>query len=171
MNAERKAKASGTWRNREHLYTNLPFKNVLKMRMDELGIKNIDLQSALGYPAPNVIAMMKSGSMRLPENKVVDAARVLKLPPEFLLRKVLMENNPELWSVISTLMGKRLVTDNEMTLIEFVRKETDGHDLDLTETQEIVQVIKPILKSVVERVKAETAATLARIEEGKKPKA
>ena len=99
--------------------------------MKDLDIKNVDLQKVLDYAKPNVIAMMKSGSMQLPANKVCDAARALQLDPVFLLGKVIAENDPALWDVISTLLGKQLVTANEMELINHVRRCLDGHDINL----------------------------------------
>jgi hypothetical protein len=85
----------------------------------------------LGYARPNVIAMMKKGGMNLPANKVIDAARLLEIDPVFLLGKVISEADPELWDVISSLLGGQLVSANELELIDFVRRGLDGHDVDL----------------------------------------
>ena len=77
-------------------YTALPVKDVLKIRMKALGLRNTDMQRALGYPMPNVISMMKTGSMKPPANKVLAIAEMLKVDPVFLLRKVIAENEPAL---------------------------------------------------------------------------
>jgi hypothetical protein len=93
------------YRMRDPRFTALPVKDILKIRMDDLGIKNPDMQRALDYPKPNVIAMMRGGSMRLPASKALVAARLLELDPVFLLSKVIAENDPALWDAISAVMG------------------------------------------------------------------
>jgi hypothetical protein len=146
-----KQPANATFRERKHRYTSLPVKDVLRIRMTDLEIKNVDLQKALGYPAPNVIAMMKSGSMRLPESKTIEVADILKLDRTFLLGKVVSENNPELWDAITTIMGDRLVSANELALVGYVRAALDGHDVNLAESAVFTQAMAPILQGIVER--------------------
>ena len=143
-----------------HRISVMPVKDVLKVRMKDLDIKNVDLQKAIGYAKPNVIAMMKSGSMQLPANRVGDAARVLQLDPVFLLGKVIAENDPELWEVISALLGKRLVTANELELINHVRRGLNGHDIDLMQDPGFAQAVSSYLDTAAKR---ETAVALATI--------
>ena len=87
------------FRMRDPRFTGLAVKDILRIRMDDLGIKNPDLQRALGYAKPNVIAMMRSGTMSLPPSKALVAAQLLELDPVFLLNKVIAENDPALWDV------------------------------------------------------------------------
>ena len=80
------AASTEDFRERDHRFTALPVKDVLKVRMKELGIKNPELQKALDYPMPNVIAMMKSGTMRLPATKAPATAALLQVDtPSFCL--------------------------------------------------------------------------------------
>lgn len=157
------AKATRSFREREHRYSKMPVKDLLTIRMDELGLQNADLQVALDYPAPNVISMMKTGSMRLPENKVTEAADILQLDRAFLLRKVMLENNSRLWDVIDKVLGPKVVSANEQALLELLRKELDGHDVELTSHPEFIQAIAPILKSIAKREDELAKATLKRI--------
>jgi hypothetical protein len=150
------------FRSRNHHFTTLPVKDILKLCMSDLGIKNVDLASSLGYKMPNVIAMMKSGSMKLPASKAVDCARLLNLDPAFLLGKVIGENDADLWEVISKTFGQSIVSANEMALISFVRERLEGHDVDLTNDIEFTQVINPLLKATANRERRLTAAALAR---------
>ncbi len=143
-------------------YSALPVKDLLKIRMKELNIKNVELQRTLGYPKSNVIAMMKSGAMQLPANKVLDAARLLELDPVFLLGKVILEKDPELWRVILVLLGNELVTDNEMKLIHFVREGLDGHDVDLLQTPDFVQSLTQHLKAASDRAVSLARAAIER---------
>lgn len=98
--------------------------------------------------------------MQLPANKVGDAARVLQLDPVFLLGKVVGENDPELWQVISTLLGKQLVTTNELELINHIRHGLDGHDINLMQEPAFVQAVSSHLDATAKR---ETAVALATI--------
>lgn len=137
-------------------------KDILKIRMKDLDIKNSELQHVLGYPRPNVIAMMRVGSMRLPANKAVVAAKLLKIDPKFLLGKVIAENDRELWTAMSVVMNTSLVTDNEMALLMLVRDAMAGFDLNLAECPEFKQVAAPVIKKRAERAAALVKAALHR---------
>lgn len=159
------ATATNTFRERDHRFTALPVKDILKIRMKELGIKNPELQTALGYPAPNVIAMMKSGTMRLPATKAPATAALLKVDPVFLLAKVLAENDAALWEVIESLLGTQLVSANEMALINLIRQGLDGHDVNLAQSPVFVRAIKPQLAAIAKRETALVQAAINRQED------
>jgi hypothetical protein len=72
---------------------------------------------------------MKTGSMNLPASKVLITAKMLKVDPVFLLRKVISENDPALWDSISAVLDQHLVTKNELALLRYVRYHLDGHDV------------------------------------------
>lgn len=160
-----KTQASENFRERDHRFTALPVKDVLKIRMKDLGIKNPELQKALGYPMPNVIAMMKSGSMRLPPSKAVVTAQLLEVDPAFLLSKVIAENDPALWDAISAVMGDHLVTANEMALLNLVRQGLDGHDVNLAESPGFTDAAGPALNVILERQNALAQAAINRTDE------
>jgi hypothetical protein len=120
-----------SFRNRDRRLSGLMVKDLIRIRIDELGIDNTVVQKALGYTRPNVIAMMKTGAMRLPDNKAIAAAKVLQLDPVFLLGKVISESNAELWDSINSVMGDRLVTANEMKIIAILREQLNGLDINL----------------------------------------
>lgn len=130
--------------------------------MKELGLKNPTLQKALGYPMPNVIAMMKGGTMRLPITKVPAAAALLQVDPIFLLSKVIAENDAELWEVIAAHMGNLLVTQSEMELIKLVRRGLNGHDVNLTQSVDFVCLIEPALAAIARRESALSQAVINR---------
>ena len=156
--------ADCTFRQRAHRYSALPVKTLLKVRMRDLELTNSDLQKVMGYDKPNVVAMMRSGSMRLPVNKVAEVAKVLVVDPVFLLGKVLAENDSALWDVIVSIMGDRLITANEMALIDRVRKVLDGHDVNLAELDEFMQVVNPVLIRLVECEDAMTKAAVTAVD-------
>jgi hypothetical protein len=142
-------------------FTALPVKDILKIRLKELGLKNIELSRVLGYARPNVIAMMKKGGMKLPANKVIDAARLLEVDPVFLLGKVIAESDPELWAVISSMLGGQLVNANELKLIEFVRRGLDGHDVDLISSPRLTTALSRELQIILDRENALVKAALS----------
>ncbi|MCF8169347.1 MAG: hypothetical protein K9J77_12155 [Rhodoferax sp.] len=155
---------AATFRERKHRYTSLPVKDVLKIRMQDLDIKNVDLQKALGYAAPNVIAMMRAGSMRLPEGKAIEVADILKLDRTFLLGKVIAENNPELWDAITTIMGDRLVSASELAVVNWLRHALNGHDIDLAESIEFKEAAAPVIAGIVKRENELAQAALRRVD-------
>lgn len=157
--------AARTFRERDHRYSALPVKSVLKIGMKDQNLKNSDMQNALGYNKPNVIAMMKTGSMRLPVSKTLMVAKMLHIDPIFLLGKVVEENDPELWDVISAVMADQLVTVNEMTLINRVRQELDGHDVNVCDTPGFDDAIVPVLAAAFKRESALAAAALDSVDE------
>ena len=151
------------FREREHRFSKLTVADLITLRMSDLDIKNTDLASALDYPVANVISMMKSGSMRLPESKIVAAADKLQIDRAMLLRKVLNENNPRLWDVIDKILGPKLITANEIALLDMVRGNLDGHDIDLTDKPEFVQAVSSIIKEIVTKEANLADASLERI--------
>lgn len=160
-----KAPATQKFRERDHRFTALPVKDVLKIRMKDLGISNGDLQKALDYPMPNVIAMIRGGKMRLPANKAAIAAKLLKVDPVAFLGKVIAENDPDLWDSISAVMGDHLITPNELALIKLVRQGLDGHDVNLAESPSFRQALAAECNQIVERENALAQAAIGRIDE------
>ena len=140
-------------------------KDILKLRMKDLGLKNRELQRVLGYPRPNVVAMMKSGSMRLPASKAVITARLLRVDPKFLLGRVIAENDAELWMELSAVMNTALVTDHEMALIQLVRNAMSGYDLNLADCPEFKQVALHVIRKQAERAAALVRAALHRVDD------
>lgn len=157
-----KLPTSLSFRLRDHRFTALPVKDIFKICMKNLNVRNVDMQKALDYPMPNVIAMIKSGGMKLPPGKAVIAAKLLEVDPVFLLAKVVAESDPSLWDAISEVMGEHLITANELNLLKLVREGLDGHDVNLAESPEFIQAIAPALNAIVERQNELARAALNR---------
>lgn len=137
-----------------------PIQDVLKTRMLELGLSNRDLQTALGYPNANVIAMMRNGTMRLPAAKAVDAAKLLQLDPVFLLGKAIAESDPQLWKTVSETLGDKLITEKEYELILFLRKKLNGYEMNLLESPKFIQAFTSLLDDLSEDEEAKKQALL-----------
>jgi hypothetical protein len=143
----------------------------LTVKFAQTGKTNIELASEIGYERPNVIAMLKTGAMRLPVNRVHATAKAIDVDPVFLLRKVLLESAPEIWDGIYAVLGDRMVTDNEMKLINAIRKLQDEQDIDLTKQPEFMDAIKPVVKSIAKTEAAKDKGTLERVQREKDKRA
>lgn len=139
----------------------LPLNEYLTLRIAESGKTNTEIAEEIGYPRPNVIAMLKTGTMRLPVNKVAQMARALGIDPVFLLEKVLNETSPELWTALQELIGGHLVSANERKLIEFTRKGLDGFDANVLGYKEFTDALSPVLDMISARERALADASLA----------
>jgi len=151
-----------SFREKTQRLTGLSVKDIFKIQMKALGLKNSDLQKALDYATPNLISMIKTGSMQLPASKAIIAANLLEIDPVFLLGKVIAENDPGLWDVITALLADKLITANELALIGFVREKLDGHDVNLTESQAFLGAAAPALKVVCDRQRELAKAAIIR---------
>lgn len=128
-----------------------PFHEFFAQRVAEGGFTNVEMAEALGYPKPNVISMIKKGDMNLPLNKVGPAARKLGVDPVFMLEKVLLETAPDLWAALREAIGNRLVTDNEMQLVDFVRKALHGYDANVIAYEGFAGAATPELDMIRKR--------------------
>lgn len=149
----------------------LPLHHLLTLWIAESGKTNTEIAEALGYPRPNVVAMLKTGNMRLPLNKVAATAKALDKDPIFVLEKVLSESAPEMWDALQSVLGDRLITGNELKLLEVVRKELDGNDVDLTADKDLMDGFKPRIREIGKRETAVAKGTLDRIERDKSKRA
>lgn len=170
MNATKTSKAEPEkdHRTRAHRFTAMPVKDIIKLRMADLDIKNVELANSLGYKMPNVIAMIKSGSMKLGHSRAVDCARMLKLDPVFFLGKVIQESDADLWDTISKVLGKRMVSNNEMEVVKLLRSELNGHDADLASNAAFTQAVVPTLRLIAKQEDTLKEAALERLEREKK---
>lgn len=111
----------------------MPLHTYLHRRVREMPeLTNVRIAQALGYDRPNVVAMMFTGSMKVPVNKVPALARVLELDPVALLRRVMLANSPEIWETIEQVVGKSsLATASEVALIDEVRDLLGSDDVPL----------------------------------------
>jgi transcriptional regulator with XRE-family HTH domain len=86
--------------------------------------------------SPTMLSMVRYGRNKLPVEYVPKLAKALELDPRRLLLLVMEEGmRPEARQVLLSLLG-RLVTDNEMAIIEIVRIASDGRDPAVTRSIE-----------------------------------
>jgi hypothetical protein len=121
-----------------------PVHEILRQRMHDLpGLTNAEIARVLGFPRPNVVAMILRGRMRLPLSRLPALARVLEVDPIWLLRVTLNEYEPAVWQVIESVVGSdALLSARERALIDFVRDHAGGTDPDLLEASSLREQIK-----------------------------
>jgi len=141
-----------SFREREHRISGLSVKEIMRIKMYELNIKNVDLQRHLGFPTPNVISMMKNGTMRVPIQHAPKIAALFEIDKLFFVRKVVEENDPALWDALESCLGFGFsATTNENKLLSSIRKELDGHDPDLTKNEEFISGLQVLIAKVVKQ--------------------
>lgn len=143
--------------------TTVPLNEWLVTAMDAVKISNKDLAAQTGYDSPNVIAMLRSGNMAFPVNKVNMFAKALKVDKIELLYRVLASRNPELLEMLQETVGDRLVTDAEMEMLTFQRELLKGSVLEIMKHPEYLNAVSPILKSIADQNEATHQAALAAI--------
>ncbi|HKJ95074.1 MAG TPA: XRE family transcriptional regulator [Gammaproteobacteria bacterium] len=105
-----------------------------RIRVCEKTQKEIAL--ALGYKNANVIAMIKSGSTKVPLRVVPHLARELAIDEAFFMRMVLREYMPETLVALESVY-RTPVTQNETEILSVLRDRTSSTDPELrTEAQE-----------------------------------
>lgn len=100
----------------------LPFHARLDERMGELGLSNAELASVLGYDKPNVIAMMRTGKMRMPIQHVQPLAHALDLPARELFEALMRESLPLVLEVMKAVYDPMELTTPEVNLIKYLRR-------------------------------------------------
>lgn len=160
-------KDTKSFRERLHRISSMPVKDVLQTRMFELGIKNIDLQKHLGLPSPNVISMMKKGTMRLPIQYATKVANYLEVDKLAFLRKVVEENDPAVWDALHEAVSNSIpLSSNELKFIKITRAGLDGFDVDLSNNETFLNRFNMLLADVLRQEIEKKKSALARIQAG-----
>jgi len=121
-----------------------------------------DIAEEMGYDKPNIITMIKQGKTRLPINRVAAAAQALDADPVHLLRITMQEYMPDTWDVIETLIGEKLVSAEEASILEIVRGVSGGQAV-RPETQEEIDSLKELVKTWKKKRDSNAAAAARRI--------
>lgn len=98
--------------------------SLLSKYFEESGLTHDQFAAEIGYQTPSMINMLLSGTVKLPINKVIPAARALGHEPASLLRVVLDEYTPGTLEVIEECLSTPLLTPQEAELVEAYRAKT-----------------------------------------------
>lgn len=105
--------------------------SLLTKFFEESGLTHDQFAAELGYQTPGMISMLLSGAVKLPMNKIIQAAQALGRDPASLLRVVLDEYIPGTLEVIEECLSTPLLTPQETELIEAYRTKTRSRDPEL----------------------------------------
>lgn len=115
-----------------------------------------------GYQNPNVMSMLKTGSTKVPINKVGLLAKALGVDPRHLLRMTMVEYMPETWEVIEEILGSDFtVSDDEMKIIYVIREAGGGLVPDMSRPGAMT-LLKKTLRDITKVEKKSRDATLER---------
>jgi hypothetical protein len=101
-------------------------KQLIADRQADLGLSDLDVALSMGYNSPEVVAMIKSGGMRLPINKARLLADVLQVGPRDVMYMLLRDTSPEMLTGIEDCVGPLSLTDAEVRLIQKLRAAAAG---------------------------------------------
>jgi transcriptional regulator with XRE-family HTH domain len=104
---------------------NKPLHQILARRIDESGLTQREIASALGYNRSNLVAMIKSGKMRIPISKIPNLADVLGIDRVELMRRALAEYQPEVLETLNQML-QEVVSESERRLLGELRKMING---------------------------------------------
>ena len=97
----------------------------------QVALNKTDEQVALdlGFERSTVFSMIKTGSVKLPVQKIAGLASSLEIDPARLLRLALAESMPEVLTAVDSLLMPGVLTSNELKLVESYRYLSRGRDV------------------------------------------
>lgn len=116
----------------------IPFHVFIAKALEDADVTNVEAARRLGYPKPNVISMMKKGAMKVPLSRIGDFADLVKMDRLVMLRAALSEYDPGLLDTLNKVVGRSLVTKNELAMLEVIRSGVSSADIDLVKDDEFV---------------------------------
>lgn len=115
-------------------YQDTPLAQFIERRMLELKPRKTQTEIAVeaGFVNVNVASMLKSGSTKLPLDRVPGLAKALEVDPKLLFRLALLQVGQEMtMHAIEEIFGT-IVTRNEVAWLEAIREASNNTDPALT---------------------------------------
>lgn len=95
----------------------------IQQRQEETGISDADLAIALGYANAKAVGLIKSGTMKVPLNKVSALGHALQTDAFDLLRMIVSESAPGLWNALQEIAAPLgALQPAEINLLRHVRR-------------------------------------------------
>ena len=98
----------------------------ISAKIDESAKTQLQLGAECGWPAHNVLTMIKQGRMKLPIDKVGALAKALETDPVYLLWLAMREYMPETLAAIESAINGMMLNPHEREIIEAYREVTRG---------------------------------------------
>lgn len=128
-------------------FADAPIAKYISKQIDvqqSLGKSQREIATEIGYDKPNMISMFKTGTAKVPLEKIPAIAKALNVDPAFLFKLAIQQYWPNLGEVISEIFGF-VLTPNERDLVQLFRDTTKGADPRIS--RELAQKIRAALKS------------------------
>lgn len=106
----------------------LPFPQWITAQQVIKGVSDHELATAMGYEHTQVIAMFKTGRMRVPISKAPELAEALGVASGALMRRLLQDTDLEMLQAIEQSLGPLGLSEGEKKLIRAVRKVSPGKE-------------------------------------------
>jgi hypothetical protein len=103
-------------------------KRILELRPRK---SQLEIASEAGFNAVNMMAMIKTGSAKLPLDRVPALAKALDVDAAYLFMMAVEQHDPTLARVIRDIFGTA-TTKNEVTWLEEIRDASEHTDPTLT---------------------------------------
>jgi hypothetical protein len=153
-----------------HTVAAVPFHVFLTRALDEANLTNPDVAQRLGYTKANVVSMIRTGSMKVPLNKLPELADMLDMSRIDLLMIALNEYDPGFLEALKRIIGEgQMVGENEMRLLTIIRSVMPSGEFDLTTSDDFVQALTALVGAGVEAHKQDELRPdpEAKVREGK----
>lgn len=114
----------------------MPIAEYLKQQIALSGVPQTEIAEKLGYDKPNIITMFKQGRTKIPLNKIAPLAKILGIDPLHMLRMAMVEYSPETWEVLESMIGQRMITDEEQRILNVIRAATANYPVPMNQDRE-----------------------------------
>jgi hypothetical protein len=112
------------------------------------GKTNQEIAEETGFSRGNVVAMISSGAMNVPINRVAAFARAIEVDPVALLRKVLSDSDSHLLDTIEEVMKMRAISEDEFEFISLLRKMSGNLEIAWAGRKELVDAMEPVVAKI-----------------------
>ena len=104
----------------------------LRDKIEKSPLKKKQISEELGFNTPNLITMIKQGSIKVPLYLLPKLAEVLKVDPRKLFGMALKEYNPETYQAVTSTFGYP-ITEVETKILEKLQSIAPYGDIESSE--------------------------------------
>ncbi len=107
----------------------------VRTHIDKSSMSQKQISEVLGFKTPNLITMIKQGSIKIPVYLIPKLAETLKVDPAKLLAMALKEYNPDTYAAIKQVFGYP-ITETEAKILEKLQSVAPYSEIESTEELE-----------------------------------
>lgn len=143
----------------------VPVHQFISLAVSKTGKTNQEIADEVGFTRGNVVAMIRSGSMKCPLNRVVRLAKAIDVDPADLLRRTLGPNDAALLETFQEISGARIVSSMEYEFIEWVRRVSGNVDVGWHNRPEFITAAQPVIETIAKQVSRESTRQMKKLAE------